>query len=98
MRMCLRRSVCLRIDILTLFPEMFENVLHTSMLGRAEINGILQFHTHNIRDYSASQHKNADDYTFGGGAGMVMLPSRFLTALKMLKIRRRRRVTRILLL
>ena len=74
MPMCLRRSDCLRIDILTLFPEMFENVLHTSILGRAETKGILQFHTHNIRDYSASKHKNADDYPFGGGAGMVMMP------------------------
>lgn len=64
----------MRIDILTLFPEMFENVLHTSILGRAEAKGILQFHTHNIRDYSASKHKNADDYPFGGGAGMVMMP------------------------
>ncbi|MDO5112161.1 MAG: tRNA (guanosine(37)-N1)-methyltransferase TrmD [Clostridia bacterium] len=63
----------MRIDILTLFPEMFENVLHTSMLGRACENGILDFHLHNIRDYSASKHKNTDDYPFGGGAGMVMM-------------------------
>lgn len=64
----------MRIDILTLFPEMFENVLNTSILGRAAAKGIIQFHTHNIRDYSESRHKNADDYPFGGGAGMVMMP------------------------
>ncbi len=64
----------MRIDILTLFPEMFEGVLHTSMLGRAAERGILEFHTHNIRDYSLSKHKNTDDYAFGGGAGMVMTP------------------------
>lgn len=63
----------MRIDILTLFPEMFANVLHTSMLGRACENGILDFRLHNIRDYSASKHKNTDDYPFGGGAGMVMM-------------------------
>lgn len=64
----------MRIDVLTLFPEMFEGVFHTSMLGRAEAKGILSFHTHNIRDYSANKHKNTDDYAFGGGAGMVMMP------------------------
>ena len=43
------------------------------MLGRAAAKGILEFHTHNIRDYSESKHKNTDDYPFGGGAGMVMM-------------------------
>ena len=64
----------MKIDILTIFPEMFENVFSTSMLGRACKNGIIDFRTHNIRDYSASKHKNTDDYPFGGGAGMVMMP------------------------
>lgn len=63
----------MRIDVLTLFPEMFEGVFHTSMLGRAEEKGILEFHTHNIRDYSLNKHHNTDDYAFGGGAGMVMM-------------------------
>lgn len=63
----------MRIDILTLFPEMFGGVLHTSMLGRAENNGILEFHVHNIRDWSQNKHHNTDDYAFGGGAGMVMM-------------------------
>ncbi len=64
----------MRIDILTLFPEMFGGVLHTSMLGRAEAKGILSFHLHDIREYSANKHHNTDDYAFGGGAGMVMMP------------------------
>ncbi len=64
----------MRIDILTLFPEMFSCVLQTSMLGRAAQKGILEFSVHNIRDYSESKHKNTDDYPFGGGAGMVMMP------------------------
>lgn len=63
----------MRIDILTIFPEMFKNVLSSSMLGRAAANGILEFHTHNIRDYSLNKHRNTDDYPFGGGAGMVMM-------------------------
>lgn len=64
----------MKIDILTIFPEMFENVFSTSMLGRACKKGIIDFRTYNIRDYSASKHKNTDDYPFGGGAGMVMMP------------------------
>jgi tRNA (guanine37-N1)-methyltransferase len=63
----------LRIDVLTLFPEMFDSVTTCSMLGRAQKNGILEFYAHNIRDYSDSKHKNTDDYPFGGGAGMVMM-------------------------
>ena len=63
----------MRIDVLTLFPEMFAGVFHTSMLGRAETNGILEFHTHDIREYSQNKHHNTDDYAFGGGAGMVMM-------------------------
>lgn len=63
----------MKIDILTIFPEMFDNVLSTSILGRASAKGILEFHAHNIRDYSQSKHKNTDDYPFGGGAGMIMM-------------------------
>ena len=63
----------MRIDILTLFPEMFEGVIGGSMLGRARSAGILDFCIHNIRDWSKNKHHNADDYPFGGGAGMVMM-------------------------
>lgn len=63
----------MRIDILTIFPEMFDSVLSTSMIGRAVTKGIIEFHVHNIRDYSENKHRNTDDYPFGGGAGMVML-------------------------
>ena len=63
----------MRIDILTIFPEMFSNILSSSILGRAESKGILEFKTHNIRDFSQNKHRNTDDYPFGGGAGMVML-------------------------
>ena len=63
----------MQIDILTLFPEMFEGVLSASMLGRAQTNGLIDIRVHNIRDYTDNKHKKADDYPFGGGAGLVMM-------------------------
>lgn len=63
----------MRIDILTLFPEMF-TPLQESILGRAQKDGKIEIHTHNIRDYTLDKHLKCDDYPFGGGAGMVMLP------------------------
>jgi tRNA (guanine37-N1)-methyltransferase len=63
----------LRIDILTIFPNMFGEVLSASMLGRAAENGLLSFGLHDIRAYSENKHRNTDDYPFGGGAGMVMM-------------------------
>lgn len=65
----------MKITILTTFPEMF-TPLHTSMLGRAEKAGILDIREVDIRAYSKNKHHNTDDAPFGGGAGMVMLPSR----------------------
>ncbi len=63
----------MRIDILTLFPEMF-TPLQESIIGRAVKDDKLQINIINIRDYSKDKHKKCDDYPFGGGAGMVMLP------------------------
>lgn len=62
----------MRIDVLTLFPEMFAPVTEQSILGRARENQILDVSLTNIRDYSLDKHKKTDDYPFGGGAGMVM--------------------------
>lgn len=63
----------MRIDILTLFPEMF-SPLEYSVIGRARQKGILEINIVDIRDFSADKHKKCDDYPFGGGAGMVMMP------------------------
>lgn len=63
----------MKINVLTLFPEMFEPVIGGSILGRAKKKGILDVELINIRDFSQDKHKKADDYPFGGGAGMVML-------------------------
>lgn len=60
------------IEILTVFPEMFSSVLSASILGRACQQGLLEVRPTDIRPFSASKHKNTDDYPFGGGAGMVM--------------------------
>ena len=63
----------MKIDILTLFPEMFEP-LKQSILKRATDSGLLEINILNIRDYSKDKHKKCDDYTFGGGPGMLMMP------------------------
>jgi tRNA (guanine37-N1)-methyltransferase len=63
----------MRIDLLTLFPEIFESPFSHSMLKRAVEKGIVEICIHNIRDYSTDKHKSVDDYPFGGGAGMVMM-------------------------
>ncbi len=62
----------MRIDILTLFPEMFQGPFNESILKRAQDKGIVELFCHNIRDYSTNKHKKVDDYAFSGGAGMVM--------------------------
>ncbi|MDR3242702.1 MAG: tRNA (guanosine(37)-N1)-methyltransferase TrmD [Clostridiales Family XIII bacterium] len=71
----------MRIEILTLFPGMFSAVTGESRLGRAREREILDIALFNIRDYSLDKHKKADDYPFGGGAGMVMTPDPVFNAL-----------------
>lgn len=63
----------MKIDVLTLFPEMFTPVTEASMLGRAREKGILDIGLHNIRDYTQDKHNRTDDYPFGGGGGMVQM-------------------------
>ena len=69
------------IDILTIFPEMFESVFAASILGRAREQGLLDIRLTDIRPFSASKHKNTDDYPFGGGAGMVMMAQPIMDAM-----------------
>ena len=63
----------MKIDILTLFPEMF-TPLFSSIMGRATKDNKIEINVINIRDYSKDKHKKCDDYTFGGGPGMLMMP------------------------
>ena len=62
----------MRIDFLTVLPEMFESPLGCSILKRAQDKGLVEFHVHNLRDYTTDRHRKVDDYPFGGEAGMVM--------------------------
>src|ERR671918_1666324 len=64
----------MRLHVLTLFPEAFRGPLEHSMLGRARQRGIISVELTDIRDYTHDAHGTADDYQFGGGAGMVMKP------------------------
>src|SRR5258705_241345 len=63
----------LRIDILTLFPEMFPPILGTSIPKRAAEKGLVEYHLTNFRDFATDAHKSVDDKPFGGGPGMVMM-------------------------
>lgn len=75
----------MRIDIITVLPEMFESPLGCSILKRAQDKGLVEFHVHNLRDYTTNKHRKVDDYPFGGEAGMVMQVEpidRCITALK----------------
>ena len=69
------------VDILTVFPEMFESVFAASILGRAREQGLLDIRLTDIRPFSAAKHKNTDDYPFGGGAGMVMTAQPIMDAM-----------------
>ncbi|WP_037342211.1 tRNA (guanosine(37)-N1)-methyltransferase TrmD [Salinicoccus luteus] len=71
----------MNIHYLTLFPEMYEGVLGTSILGRAKEKGIVDYHTVNFRDYSGNKHNKVDDYPYGGGAGMVLKPEPVFNAM-----------------
>ena len=62
----------MRIDVLTLFPEMFEGVFGASILGKARDKGIVSLNTVNFRDYANNKHNTVDDYPYGGGGGMVL--------------------------
>ena len=61
----------MKIDILTLFPEMFTGVFNDSILKRAQTSGAVELNTVNFREFSENKHKKVDDYPYGGGAGML---------------------------
>jgi tRNA (guanine37-N1)-methyltransferase len=63
----------MRIDIITIFPELLEGPFSHSILKRAQSKGLAEIHVHNLRDFADNKHKKVDDYAFGGGAGMVMM-------------------------
>jgi tRNA (guanine37-N1)-methyltransferase len=87
----------LRIDILTLFPEMFAPVLGTSIPKRAAEKGLVEYHLTNIRSFAADAHQSVDDKPFGGGPGMVMMAPVVFDAVEAVEKQDPREVTRIVL-
>ncbi len=77
----------MRIDVLTIFPEMFPPVLGASILQRAAAKGVVEVHVHDLRDWSHDKHKKVDDRPYGGGPGMVMKPEPFFEAVEEIKKR-----------
>ena len=75
----------MRIDIVTLFPDMVEPVIAASMLGRARRRGLVDIRVVDLRDYAAGRRRNADDYQFGGGGGMVLKPEPIFAAVESLR-------------
>lgn len=72
----------MKIDVLTLFPEMFEGVFGASILGKARQKGLVSLSTLNFRDYANNKHNTVDDYPFGGGGGMVLKPGPIFAAVE----------------
>ncbi len=87
----------MRIDILTLFPEMFDAVLGTSIPKRAAEKGLVSYHLTNIRDFAADAHKSVDDKPFGGGPGMVMMCQTIFDAVESVERQNASKGVRILL-
>jgi tRNA (guanine37-N1)-methyltransferase len=78
----------MRIDIITIFPEIFEGPFNYSIIKRAGDKGLAEIHLHSLRDYAFNKHKSVDDYPFGGGAGMVMMIEPVDRCIEDLKVQR----------
>ncbi|MFA6099789.1 MAG: tRNA (guanosine(37)-N1)-methyltransferase TrmD [Patescibacteria group bacterium] len=83
----------LKVDVLTLFPEMVDAYCSASILGRAQKSGLLKVTSHNLRQWAIDKHGHVDDRPFGGGAGMLMRVEPFYAALKALHVLRPKRPT-----
>jgi tRNA (guanine37-N1)-methyltransferase len=78
----------MRIDILTILPELLEGPFSHSILKRAEQKGLAEIHLNNIREFSLDKHRSVDDYAYGGGAGMVMMAEPIVRCIEHLKEQR----------
>jgi tRNA (guanine37-N1)-methyltransferase len=74
-----------RIDVITLFPEMFDVPLRTSIIGRALERGLAEVSVHDLREHGLGRHRSVDDYPYGGGAGMVIRPEPLFAAIEPLR-------------
>lgn len=82
----------MKIDVLTLFPQMLDGFLSESMMGRAQANEVLDVNIHNLRDWAKGKHKQVDDRPFGGGAGMVVMPEPIFDAIEELQTPKTHRI------
>ena len=79
----------MRIDIITVLPELLESPFSHSIMKRAREKGLLEVHTHNLRDHTPYRQAQVDDYQFGGGAGMVMMPEPLAIIIELLQKERK---------
>ncbi len=75
----------MRIDVVTIFPELVELPLRTSIIGRAADSGLVEYRVHDLRQHGLGRHRSVDDYPYGGGAGMVMRPEPLFAAVEPLR-------------
>ncbi len=75
----------MRVDVVTIFPELFELPLRTSIIGRAAEQALVSFGVHDLREHGIGRHRSVDDYPYGGGAGMVMRPEPLFAAIEPLR-------------
>ena len=78
----------MRIDVITVLPELLESPLSHSIMKRAHSKGLLEVHTHNLRQWAVNEYGQVDDYQYGGGAGMVMMCEPLTKAITQLKSER----------
>lgn len=78
----------MRIDIITIFPEIFESPFSHSIIKRSMEKGLVTIHLHQLRDYAKNKYKSVDDYPYGGGAGMVMMIEPIAACIEKLKLER----------
>lgn len=76
----------MRIDVVTIIPPLLAGAFEHSIIKRARERGIVNIHVHNLRDYTTDRHQTVDDYPYGGGAGMVMKPEPWFTAVEALRV------------
>ena len=75
----------MRIEVVTIFPELIDGPLATSIIGRAAERGVVEFIAHDLREHGLGRHRSVDDYPYGGGAGMVMRPEPLFAAVEPLR-------------
>ena len=85
------KRAAIRIDVLTIFPKMFQGVFSGSLLGKAREKKRIDLRVHDLRDYADDQHRTLDDRPFGGGPGMVLKPEPVFRALRALGVPEKKR-------